>query len=1029
MRKKWIGMLLSFLLLSGSITPSVYAVSINDRTNTSQESTSQTNETTATSSKAPLTESTNPTTEETSGPTENSAENSSKDIPVDEVHFPDQNFRQLLIEMMEENHSNVLSDELLATTELDLSGKNIKSLDGIEYFKQLKKLEVQANELEQVDVSALSELTYLDVSKNKLPTIDLSMNDHLTYFNGKEQLINAEASKVDREWVINQDNLKPELDKIDINSTNWEYNGSIFTTMEPSALNYSYQVEFSKKANLEETSNRSLDITVDVKFLEQNSVESIIPKEEKIEMIQGETKQLEYSLVPENAKIEQPVWTSSNDQIVSVDENGTVTAIEPGEATISLSETEKVLGSFKVIVNKVYDESTSESTDLTENDDKDDTSKSFARISNSPTVSYQTHVKNIGWQTNQTNGSAAGTTGRNLWMEAIRITTSGTGVSGDIEYSSHVKNIGWQNYVKNGETSGTTGQVLQMEAIRIRLTGELAQNYDVYYRAHVANFGWLGWAKNGEDAGTAGYVYQMEGIQIQLVRKNQGNIITGNAFFQKNVNNPTVSYQTFVKDQGWQGIRTNGEMSGTTNQNLWIEAMRMQVMNTSLTGNIEYSSHVKNIGWMNFVSNNNISGTTDRYAQSEAIRIRLTGQLSQFYNVYYRVHAANFGWLGWAKNGADAGSSGFVYQLEAIEVRLVPKGQSSPGGGVPFYNRNTLADPMINYQAHLRNGGWQATKRNGETSGTTGQSSRVEAMRINVSNTPLPGAIEYSTHVQNIGWQGYVRNNDLAGTTGRALHVEAIRIRLTGQLNQFYDVYYRVHSANFGWLDWARNDQYAGTANLNFPMEAIQVMLVKKGAPAPGPTTTPYQTSINHLFVMGHGAGDPGASYNGINERDFTRNELMPYLQKWTSQLKRNRITYYDTNADMFQDSRRMQGAYTISNSFSSVTEFHLDAGAIGISTGGHVIAHRNGNSYTTQNYAIANVIRTHVGLWGSVQNTGGINLRSDLLNLNVLHSRGIPYRLAELGFITNTRDVENIRRNMDQIAKGIVEGVTGERL
>ncbi|MBO1300381.1 MULTISPECIES: N-acetylmuramoyl-L-alanine amidase [unclassified Enterococcus] len=1029
MRKKWIGMLLSFLLLSGSITPSVYAVTIYDRTNTSQQSTSNINETTATSSNVPLTESSNPSTDGTLVTTENTGENLSKGIPVDEAHFPDQNFRQFLIEMMEEKHSNVLSDELLATTELDLSGRNIKSLDGIYYFEQLKKLEVQNNDLEQVDVSALSELTYLDISKNKLPEIDLSMNDKLTYFNGTEQIIDANASKIDNEWQISKGYLNPELDRMTIHSTNWKYDGSVFSTLEPSELNYSYQVKFSQNAILEEASDHLLNVTVEVNFQKQNSVESIVPKEEKIEMIQGETKILEYSIVPQNAEIKQPVWISSNDQIVHVDQNGTVTAVEPGEVTISLLDEEEELGTFKINVNKTTEESTIETTESTQIDEKEDIQNSFARVSNSPTVSYQTHVKNIGWQTNQTNGSIAGTTGRNLWMEAIRITTSGTGVSGDIEYSSHVKNIGWQNYVKNGETSGTTGRVLQMEAIRIRLTGELAQNYDIYYRAHVANFGWLGWAKNGEDAGTAGYVYQMEGIQIQLVRKNQGNIVTGNAFFQKNMNNPTISYQTFVRDQGWQGIRSNGETSGTTNQNRWIEAMRMQVTNTNLTGNIEYSSHIKNIGWMNFVSNNNISGTTDRYAQSEAIRIRLTGQLNQFYNVYYRVHAANFGWLGWAKNGADAGSSGFVYQLEAIEVRLVPKGQPSPGGGVAFYNRNTLADPTINYQAHLRNVGWQAVKRNGATAGTTGQSSRVEAMRINVSNTPIPGAIEYSTHVQNIGWQGYVRNNDLAGTTGRALHVEAVRIRLTGQLNQFYDVYYRVHSANFGWLDWAKNNQYAGTANLNFPMEAIQVVLVRKGAAAPGPTTTPYQTSINHLFVMGHGAGDPGATHNGINERDFTRNELMPYLQKWTSRLKRNRITYYDTNADMFQDSRRLQGAYTISNSFSSVTEFHLDAGAIGISTGGHVIAHRNGNSLTTQNYAIANVIRTNVGLWGSVQNTGGINLRSDLLNMNVLHSRGIPYRLAELGFITNTRDVENIRRNMDQIAKGIVEGVTGERL
>ncbi|MDY4307818.1 Ig-like domain-containing protein [Enterococcus mundtii] len=166
-------------------------------------------------------------------------------------------------------------------------------------------------------------------------------------------MINAEASKDDREWVINQDNLKPELNKIDINSTNWEYNGSVFTTVEPSALNYSYQVEFSQKAILEETSNRSLDITVDVKFLEQNSVESIIPKEEKIEMIQGETKQLEYSLVPENAEIITPNWVSVDNNIVEVDEKGLVTAKAIGETEVLLKDGERTLGKFNIQVEKI----------------------------------------------------------------------------------------------------------------------------------------------------------------------------------------------------------------------------------------------------------------------------------------------------------------------------------------------------------------------------------------------------------------------------------------------------------------------------------------------------------------------------------------------------------------------------------------------------------------------------------------------------------------------------------------------------
>lgn len=1023
MRKNWIGMLLSFLLLSGSITPSVYAVSINDRTNTSQGSTSQTNETTATSSNVPLIESTNPTTEETTGTTENSAENSSKDISVDEVHFPDQNFRQVLIEMMEKNHSNVLSDELLATTELDLSGRNIKSLDGIEYFKQLKKLEVQNNELEQVDVSALSELTYLDVSKNKLSTIDLSMNDHLTYFNGKEQLINAEASKDDREWVINQDNLKPELNKIDINSTNWEYNGSVFTTVEPSALNYSYQVEFSQKAILEETSNRSLDITVDVKFLDQNSVESIIPKEEKIEMIQGETKQLEYSLVPENAEIITPNWVSVDNNIVEVDEKGLVTAKAIGETEVLLKDGERTLGKFNIQVEKNNNDS------ITQANRPEQTVSNRAEVSK-PSVSYQTHVQTYGWQSTVADGATAGTIGQGKRIEAIKIQLPNNSLNGDIEYSSHVRTIGWQNYVKNGATSGTTDLSLRTEAIRIRLTGEISEQYSVYYRVHSAYFGWLGWAKDGEDAGSSGFGYQMEAIQIQLVKKGEVAPTQSTAFYDKDkLPNPNVNYQTHSQSVGWQPYQSNGSTAGTMNRGLRLEAVKINVSDTPIPGSIEYSSHVRSIGWQNYVRDDAISGTTDRKLRTEAIRIRLTGQLAEHYDVYYRVHSAYFGWLGWTKNNGNAGSAGFGYQMEAMEVRLVAKGQSGPAASTAFYDKDTIKNPNVNYQTHSQSIGWQGYQMNGATAGTVGRGFRLEALRMNISSTPIPGTIEYSTHVQSIGWQNYVNNNTLSGTEGRKLRAEAIRVRLTGQLSQHYDVYYRVHSAQLGWLDWARNGQNAGTSNVALQMEAIQVVLVKKGAPAPGPTSNPYQTSINHLFVMGHGAGDPGASYNGINERDFTRNELMPYLQKWAGRLKTNRITFYDTNADMFQDTRRMQGAYTISSSFSSVTEFHLDAGAIGISTGGHVIAHRNGNSYTTQNYAIANVIRTHVGLWGSVQNTGGINLRSDLLNLNVLHSRGIPYRLAELGFITNTRDVENIRRNMDQIAKGIVEGVTGERL
>lgn len=142
-----------------------------------------------------------------------------------------------------------------------------------------------------------------------------------------------------------------------------------------------------------------------------------------------------------------------------------------------------------------------------------------ANANSSSTISYRTHVQNVGWQGWRSNGDVSGTSGRSLRLEGIKIELSGKPVSGGIKYRTQIQGIGWQGWRSNGAMSGTSGQSRRLEAIKIKLTGNMAKRFDVYYRVHAQSFGWMGWAKNGASAGTEGYSYRLEAIQVVLVAK------------------------------------------------------------------------------------------------------------------------------------------------------------------------------------------------------------------------------------------------------------------------------------------------------------------------------------------------------------------------------------------------------------------------------------------------------------------------------------------------------------------------------
>ena len=283
-------------------------------------------------------------------------------------------------------------------------------------------------------------------------------------------------------------------------------------------------------------------------------------------------------------------------------------------------------------------------------------------------INYSTHIQNIGWQKEFDNGEIAGTTGRSLRLEAIKIKLDSS-IDGEIEYEAHVQNIGWQGYVKNGNIAGTTGRSLRLEAIRIKLTGKIAEEYDIYYRTHIENYGWLGWTKNGESSGSQGLSLRLEALEIKLVKKDDNSIeIQDNSFINKETK---ITYQAHVQNIGNQNIKNENEVAGTTGRSLRLEAIKIN-LDTTLSGNIEYQSYVEKNGWEEKkTSNGEFSGTTGKSKAIQLIRINLTDQLEEKYDIYYRVHSEMYGWLDWAKNGEVAGVN--HYSIEAIQIKLFLK--------------------------------------------------------------------------------------------------------------------------------------------------------------------------------------------------------------------------------------------------------------------------------------------------------------------------------------------------------------------
>ncbi|CAC6501660.1 TPA: N-acetylmuramoyl-L-alanine amidase [Staphylococcus aureus] len=184
------------------------------------------------------------------------------------------------------------------------------------------------------------------------------------------------------------------------------------------------------------------------------------------------------------------------------------------------------------------------------------------------------------------------------------------------------------------------------------------------------------------------------------------------------------------------------------------------------------------------------------------------------------------------------------------------------------------------------------------------------------------------------------------------------------------------------------------------------------------------------MLVAGHGYNDPGAVGNGTNERDFIRKYITPNIAKYLRHAGHEVALYGGSSQsqDMYQDTaygvnvgnKKDYGLYWVkSQGYDIVLEIHLDAAGESAS-GGHVIISSQFNADTIDK-SIQDVIKNNLG------QIRGVTPRNDLLNVNVSAEINMNYRLSELGFITNKKDMDWIKKNYDLYSKLIAGAIHGK--
>ncbi|MBC2164364.1 immunoglobulin-like domain-containing protein [Listeria booriae] len=120
----------------------------------------------------------------------------SGDIPVTALNFPDEKFRNYILNQITFGKTTLTQETIDKITELNIPKLGLENLKGIEYFTNLQSINCSYNNINALDFSSNPDLTFINCSNNNLSKLNLKSNQRLSQLNCyNNNLSNLDISK------------------------------------------------------------------------------------------------------------------------------------------------------------------------------------------------------------------------------------------------------------------------------------------------------------------------------------------------------------------------------------------------------------------------------------------------------------------------------------------------------------------------------------------------------------------------------------------------------------------------------------------------------------------------------------------------------------------------------------------------------------------------------------------------------------------------------------------------------------------